>query len=755
MKGKTLPLAMRLVARTRCTNRYVLLISLWLYCLAAQAATLCAPPGAPGRATLSGIINHYWEPADNQQLAPGTRRIQLLPGQPLTALAQGDVLLVIQMQGAQIAVDNSAAYGGGQGAGWQSLQAGHFEWVRVAQLSADTILLQGSGPQGGLRHGYVQRSATAGQGARRFQLVRVPQYEQVQLQGNLSAVAWNGRTGGILALEVRGELDFNGHWLDVSGQGFRGGAALALQGGVGDAQDYVFRAPTDRELSAGFGLHASKGEGLAGTPRYLLHQGERQDSWPQANSSREADGYPVGSMARGAPANAGGGGASARIDNRYPASGGGGAGGRDGQPGTTPGKVAAGGLGGRGVAVNQLLLTLGGGGGAATRASGQDNGGSGGSGGGIIVLRAGELVGSGGFRLEGAPGLVAKDAGGGGGGGGSLWLESPLVPSQPIPVLAAGGAGGEGRALGGSGGAGRLLTGGGVLIDSRLAEPDDALHFSRADSRALGVAAAHRCRPLGMLISGEVYIDNGGSEGLELAHDGRRHLSEAGLGGLRVWLEDGQGNPVQHTTTNANGLYALLLERTLARQSLALRVAVPESHQVVTATVADLPSHPFQWLAGELPQSAGWRFHVQPEHHQDQVRLGLIPKPQLLLPENRQVQRGSTQLFLIQYLPSTHGQVRFTLDAAQQQAVNWKHTFFIDPTCREESHFMDQQRVSRWFTVVPDTPLCVRLRVDIPEHASPGTLTVTVGAESRWPGQALRSNLQRSQGSFMLQLEGR
>ncbi len=63
--------------------------------------------------------------------------------------------------------------------------------------------------------------------AGRIQIVRVPNYTDVTIVAPLTAQAWNGTTGGVLALWVTGTLTLNSD-IDVSGMGFRGGQVSTL-----------------------------------------------------------------------------------------------------------------------------------------------------------------------------------------------------------------------------------------------------------------------------------------------------------------------------------------------------------------------------------------------------------------------------------------------------------------------------------------------------------------------------------------------
>src|SRR5204863_3741736 len=88
-------------------------------------------------------------------------------------------------------------------------------------------------------------------------------------------------------------------------------AGRQLAGGAG--------ANTDYRTLATNAANGSKGEGIAGTPRYLF-----QGTGTPLDTTVE--GYPNGSYARGAPGNAGGGGTDGEIVSNQQNTGGGGGG---------------------------------------------------------------------------------------------------------------------------------------------------------------------------------------------------------------------------------------------------------------------------------------------------------------------------------------------------------------------------------------------------------------------------------------------
>ena len=284
------------------------------------------------------------------------------------AIAVDDLLMVIQMQDAQINITNTANYGGnnGTGAGATAVNAGTYEFARAATavpLTGGTLTLKNA-----LLNAYTDADDSIAQGQRRFQVVRVPQYTTATLSG-VTAAPWltntaagpsiRRGTGGILAIDVQGVLTVNsGLAAYVDGMGFRGAGGRLLNGYNGSTN-------ADWRTLSTHATNGGKGEGNAGTPAnvssttapYLVATGQL------------SDGYPFGSMARGAPGNAGGGSTDGNPPANDQNSGGGG--------GSNGGKGGTGGhswstdldLGGVGAAVIPTItqLVLGGGGGAGTR----------------------------------------------------------------------------------------------------------------------------------------------------------------------------------------------------------------------------------------------------------------------------------------------------------------------------------------------------------------------------------------------------
>ncbi len=400
---------------------------------------------------LTGVVNTYYPPAAAGTVAAGATAITLGTSTGnATPLAANDLVLIIQMQDATIDATNTNAYGA------TTLgNSGLYEYKVVQSFSAGVVTFTSA-----LANSYTSAAATAAAGQKTYQVIRVPVLASYTLSTAPTALAWNGSVGGVLAFDVTGALNLNSVTVDVSGKGFRGGAGRSLTGtGTGTSADYRTLA-TNR-------ANGSKGEGSAGTPRYVNNAGALLDT--------TVEGYPNGSYGKGAPANAGGGGTDDDgVNNDENTGGGGGANGGAGGMGgygwsapASPGR----GIGGATVTSSASRLVLGGGGGAASTNNGTGSPGSGfassgAAGGGLIMVRAGSLIGTGTFNASGsaANNTVTYDGGGGGGAGGTVMVYAGSGLSG-LSVTANGGTGGTNtgggfgpHGPGGGGGGGYVLT---------------------------------------------------------------------------------------------------------------------------------------------------------------------------------------------------------------------------------------------------------------------------------------------------------
>jgi uncharacterized repeat protein (TIGR01451 family)/fimbrial isopeptide formation D2 family protein len=406
-----------------------------------NSALVCGKPGSAGVGNLSGVINSYFSPTASSAAAGSTSMALGASGGAGNQIDIGDLLLMIQMQDASINSTNSNLYGSGNssylGSGQTDMGAsGLYEYVIATSnvlATGGTLTLKGAGSNQGLVNSYTNESANTTRGQRRFQIIRVPQYASVTLTSKLEALPWNGSIGGVVALDIVGQLDFGGWTIDTVNTGFRAGYANVHTSGNSTA-DY-------RSLTTSY-IGAGKGEGTAGTPRFVWNGITAVDNL--------VDGYPAGDTGRGAPANAGGGG------NLHNAGGGGGGNGGIGGQGGLPwegqnGPLDAGGRPGFPASIYaaapwRLMMGGGGGGGDANNAT---TGVRGGMGGGLAIVRAGTIVGQGTIVANGNNGdrgaySGAPDGAGGGGAGGTVLIQTRnSSPTAKITIDANGGRGGN------------------------------------------------------------------------------------------------------------------------------------------------------------------------------------------------------------------------------------------------------------------------------------------------------------------------
>ena len=439
-------------------------------------AQVCGTSGIDGPSTNTNPINTYYPISGNKTLNAGDKSI-LLEAVPATdaygnnygniAIRPGDLILIIQMQDALINSDNSNLYGSGTnnsgadalgGTGYTDIGfSGKFEYVialNIVPITGGTLNFRGAGTGNGVVNTYVNAAPTATRGQRRFQIVRVPQYSNLTLTADITTVPYNGKAGGVIAFDVAGNMNFGGFKIDASQKGFRGGFGPVATSNRNRNDVYVGNSSITTSVG--------KGEGIAGTPRYMF------DGYKDFDNIDE--GLPGGSYGRGAPANGGGGG------NDHNSGGGGG------------GNGGFGGVGGRGwesynsgnntypnggrpgstvpVDVTRLIMGGGGGGGDANNAT---TGVKGGVGGGIILVNVERITGAGLIMAnggEGQPGVFANspDGAGGGGAGGTIFVRSLANSAGANLTLQANGGrggntlndGGDEHGPGGGGGGGMI-----------------------------------------------------------------------------------------------------------------------------------------------------------------------------------------------------------------------------------------------------------------------------------------------------------
>lgn len=445
---------------------FFFIIFSFIFFTASAVFSDCSNSGIDGPATgVSTLASDYYsgQGTANSGTTSITVGASRLSSRAITA---GDLLLVIQMQDASISYTNNSNYGSnlGVGKGYTALNSvGLYEYVIATNnvsTSGGTITIKSP-----LINTYRTQNATSTKGQSRFQVIRVPQYSTLSLSGTVTGPAWNGSTGGVVAFDVAGNLNFNSATISMNGKGFRGGGARQLGGGSGGSN-------TDYVSSSNNNFHASKGEGTAGTPRYVYDGSSVIDTG--------VEGYPGGSFARGAPGNAGGGGSDGNPSANDENSGGGGganagAGGTGGN--TWSSNLPRGGLGGETFPSTVNRIVMGGGGGAGTRNNSSGSiVSSGGVGGGIVFIRTGSVSNTGTINVNGTtPPDPENDGAGGGGAGGSVLFLSSDNDLSGITINANGAKGANAwptqsgsssaHGPGGGGGGGYIAASNGAIIN--------------------------------------------------------------------------------------------------------------------------------------------------------------------------------------------------------------------------------------------------------------------------------------------------
>lgn len=335
---------------------------------------------------MQGIVNQYYPvhtllTCENAVLLDSTTNLQA-----------GDRVMLYQAQGAQINRTNTPGFGQVQ----QLQGAGLVQWNTIVDIQQDTVKLRHQ-----LQPGYDVTG--------NIQLLKVPSHTNITITDTIYAQPWDGRTGGVVAIEATGALNFAAP-ISVHGSGFRGG-------------DTLNEVNCNPILALGYtgiatsGIGGGKGEGIAQ--------------------------YATDEAGRGPLANGGGGG------NDHNSGGGGGSnltpGGQGGERRNAP--FGCGGpfpgIGGVALPLPQGHLFFGGGGGAGD----QNNllGSRGGRGGGIVIIKAPNIQANGNFidiRGESVSTIAGGDGSGGGGAAGSVWIDGQFI-NGVLRIEGSGGTGGS------------------------------------------------------------------------------------------------------------------------------------------------------------------------------------------------------------------------------------------------------------------------------------------------------------------------
>lgn len=405
-----------------------------------------------------------------------------------TPLAQGDLVMIIQMYGADVDiftwyVDNGwgtytvpTSYNAWQVPGFWGTDpetfgqilaynnAGKYEKVEVLSVAGNTINFTC-----GLTNSYDYADANGLLNG--LQVIRIPRYQDLTVNAGASIIPsqWDGQTGGIVALEVNGVLDLQGT-ISSSGYGFRGGlldasASLTGQAGVAFADRYLgtsnhqegsergesiygWHAKTDFRYSrwgrgavansgAGGGYQNCGGGGGSNVEITALSYDGRGRPTPGYAAAWALDRLHeiIQPVAAGTPNSSGGGqGGYALSETNRDAT----TVGPDNTLWTGDTRKSNGGWGGHPLSYDATRMHFGGGGGAGdwdSQYGGVPQAGAGGNGGGIVYLISyGTIIGNGTIQSNGANGFKTN-------------------PANATPAaLSAGKAGNDGAGGGGAGG---------------------------------------------------------------------------------------------------------------------------------------------------------------------------------------------------------------------------------------------------------------------------------------------------------------
>lgn len=394
--------------------------------------------------TISGIINSYYKVT---AINTATNTVTL---NSTSGLSNGTKILLIQMKGADIDVSNSTTFGNISAIN----DAGNYEFNYVCSINGNDVTLQFQ----------ILRSYDP---ADQVQLVSVPVYNSVTVASTVTSSAWDPSTGtgGVVVFEATNTVFLNAN-IDVSGQGFQGGALI----------NYLMPAPYDCDF-----LHNITDYWMP------LQTSPPADKYKCAGKKGEgiAD-YIVGKeYGRGKQSSGGGGGNSNNTGgaggSNYGAGGGGGQRTNESSAflchGVNPG-IGGLSLSPYGYTVGQNKIFMGGGGGSGHENN--DRGEPGGNGGGIVIITASLITGTGNSIL--AKGISPTNAlcvdiysaegdGGGGGGAGGTVILNVAAASGSIQVNVDGANGSNASNVvindctgpGGGGGAGVVWTAGGSI----------------------------------------------------------------------------------------------------------------------------------------------------------------------------------------------------------------------------------------------------------------------------------------------------
>jgi parallel beta-helix repeat protein len=309
----------------------------------------------------------------------------------------GDEILLITMQDS---TDNS-----------QINKTGTYEYQVVSSISENTIFLNSV-----LKNSYNANESV------KHQVVRVPNFNNVTIEGTMTCSTWDGSTGGILCFRASGIVKSatGTGIIDASGKGYRGGSYNTSTSPYtnGYSGESFTKKPSEKSVNY---KDINKGGGASG---------DSHNEWGAKND--------------------------------YTGGGGGGSYGSLGSAGQTTSNGSMGGWSGEIYGTNTLdkVFMGSGGGGTGVDDNNGRTGARGGNGGGVILiycLNFEDVA----VNCLGANGVSPSDTysgsqrgGSGGGSGGSVLINTRVFSIVNAEILAHGGTGGSPISTGGNGGNG-------------------------------------------------------------------------------------------------------------------------------------------------------------------------------------------------------------------------------------------------------------------------------------------------------------
>jgi gliding motility-associated-like protein len=375
-------------------------------------------------------------------------------------LAQGDLIMIIQMQGVSTNVTTTGPFTLPLDNTWGAITAynncGNYEFAQVSSVAGGATI----NILCGLKNNYTS--------AGHVQVIRVPRYTTLTINSSLTAEIWDGNKGGIVSVEVQGLTSFGaGGSINVNALGFRPGTCSENSAYFGAGQ---FGANDGGE-------GAEKGESVWGFTTEYTPMNSLFCRGAPANGGGGGNGHNCGGGGGGNAGNTaaytGYGVSNAAFNASWimetpslvgSVSSGGGRGGNSLSSSNQNATVVApgnalwagdnnrnfGGLGGRPLDYSTGRLFIGGGGGAGDQNDG-DGGGGGRGAGMVFIMSYNNVSGSGVITANGANGISSLNAGfgfngvdgaGGGGAGGTVVVNANGTVSG-ITINANGGTGGN------------------------------------------------------------------------------------------------------------------------------------------------------------------------------------------------------------------------------------------------------------------------------------------------------------------------